>query len=238
MGAHHCLEDFENPFSGSEVFDNWSAYRNVSCHWSLAEEYAVNDAALLILGLEPQGARSEIRRSYGNDLPDGYEAILTALRTALKCGKIKGHIVPEVERDFNRGSYEVPGTVDCAASWVSRDSLIKWLEEVGYTDCPIFQVRSRPSGFRDPIHPRYSAKLAAVTAAWEAFDESADERGTPKQRLATWLRLNAARYGLVNDEGKPSENVIEELAKVANWATTGGAPKLSQEEARPDKFPF
>ena len=238
MGAHHCLDDFENPYTEPEVFDDWARYRNVSCHWSLVEEYAVSDAALLILGLEPQGARAEVRRSYGNDLPAGYEAILNALRTALKCGKIEGSIVPEVEQDFNRGAYEVPGTVDCNASCISRDSLIRWLEEVGYTDCFFFQMRFQKSGYRDPRHPRYSAKLAAVTEAWEAFDEKSDERGTPKQRLATWLRLNAARFGLINDEGKPSENVIEELAKVANWATTGGAPRQALEESDPVNFPF
>ena len=49
-----------------------------------------------------------------------------------------------------------------------------------------------------------------------------------------WLRLNASQYGLTDDDGKPSENVIEELAKVGTWATSGGAPKQSISQDDPD----
>ena len=238
MGAQHCLDDFENPWADVEPYDAWANYRSVSRHWSLVEEFAVVDAALLILGIEPQGARREISRFFGNDLPSGYDAILAALRAALKSGKIAGCIVPIVENDFDNGAYEVPNSVDCSASWISKDSLIKWLQEVGYEDCPFFQMRPLASGFSDVKHPRYSAKLDAVVQAWNAFDEKSTQPGTPKQRLSTWLRSNAARFGLINDDGKPSENVIEELAKVANWATTGGAPKQVLEESELEKVPF
>ena len=49
-------------------------------------------------------------------------------------------------------------------------------------------------------------------------------KGTPKQSLQKWLRLNAVAYGLCDDEGKPRESAITEIAKIANWKTKGGAP--------------
>ena len=46
-----------------------------------------------------------------------------------------------------------------------------------------------------------------------------------KQDLTKWLNLHAAEYGLTNDEGEPNKQAVEEVAKVANWNTKGGAPK-------------
>jgi hypothetical protein len=43
--------------------------------------------------------------------------------------------------------------------------------------------------------------------------------------LSKWLRENAAHLGLSDDEGKVNETGVEEVAKVANWQLTGGAPK-------------
>ena len=88
-------------------------------------------------------------------------------------------------------------------------------------------------GFKNEAHPRYSVKLAAVVEAWEEYDELSTESGTPKQRLSMWLRLNAARLGLAGEDGIPMETVIEELAKVANWVTKGGAPKRGLEKPDP-----
>jgi hypothetical protein len=51
------------------------------------------------------------------------------------------------------------------------------------------------------------------------------EGKTPKQALTKWLRENASRYGLSGDDGAPNETGIEEVAKVANWQPSGGAPR-------------
>lgn len=40
-----------------------------------------------------------------------------------------------------------------------------------------------------------------------------------------WLRSHAGRFGLIKDDGNPNESGIEEVSKVANWETKGGAPK-------------
>ena len=50
-------------------------------------------------------------------------------------------------------------------------------------------------------------------------------RKTVKQALVIWLRQNANRFGLTKEDGNPNEQGIEEVAKIANWDATGGAPK-------------
>jgi hypothetical protein len=87
---------------------------------------------------------------------------------------------------------------------------------------------AKAPGVTDASHPRYSAKLAAAIAAWEAFDDTVPGPGTAKQNLQIWLRQHAAEFGLVDETGSPRESVIEEISIVANWATTGGAPKKSK----------
>jgi hypothetical protein len=48
---------------------------------------------------------------------------------------------------------------------------------------------------------------------------------TVKQALLKWLRKNADKFGLTKDDGNPNEQGIEEIAKISNWDTKGGAPK-------------
>ncbi|WP_375638301.1 hypothetical protein [Bartonella sp. AA16NXGY] len=78
--------------------------------------------------------------------------------------------------------------------------------------------------FQDPTHPRYAPKLAAIVAAWEAVSE-AEGGKTVKGTLIKWLSEHAVQYKLVDDDNLPREKLIEELAAVANWEPTGGAPK-------------
>jgi len=77
--------------------------------------------------------------------------------------------------------------------------------------------------FLDRGNPRYAPKLAAAVLAWQAVTDPCGKH--PKQALMRWLREHAAEFGLTDDEGKPNETGIEEVAKVANWQPGGGAPK-------------
>ena len=43
--------------------------------------------------------------------------------------------------------------------------------------------------------------------------------------MMKWLRRHADQYGLTKDDGNPNEQGIEEIAKIANWDSKGGAPK-------------
>jgi hypothetical protein len=48
---------------------------------------------------------------------------------------------------------------------------------------------------------------------------------TVKQALISWLGKNAKHYGLADKKGKLNSLGIEEVSKIANWETKGGAPK-------------
>ena len=85
--------------------------------------------------------------------------------------------------------------------------------------------------YLDPANQNYSSKLAAAISAWDAVrsDESLTRGKTVKQAIIVWLRKNADRFGLTKDDGNPNEQGIEEVAKIANWDTKGGAPKTPGE---------
>jgi hypothetical protein len=78
-------------------------------------------------------------------------------------------------------------------------------------------------GYLDPVNPRYAPKLAAAVMAWQAVTDAGNV--SPKQALTKWLNENALRLGLSSEDGVPIQAAIEDVAKVANWETKGGAPK-------------
>lgn len=205
--------------------------RVISPFWKLAESLSVVQAALLVIGLEPQGRSNEVERFSDDRKPPNYLAARDAILSAVEKEIIEGKIAyREVGRGFD-GNEQI---VDYHDSTVSVPSLSDWLEAKGFETKAFRTHHEEPVGFRDPSHPRYSPKLAAVVEAWENFNPESKGPGTPKQHLMKWLRLNAARFNLTDDEGRPSENVIEDLAKVANWATSGGAPKTKLSEPDPE----
>jgi hypothetical protein len=110
---------------------------------------------------------------------------------------------------------------------VDVSSLKEWLEAKGIRPSFFFPEQSE-EGFRDKHHPRYSAKLAACVAAWEACEQKAESR-TVKQTLKEWLQSNATQYG-VGENGIVSDTAALELAKVVNWDTKGGAPTTGPDD--------
>lgn len=76
-------------------------------------------------------------------------------------------------------------------------------------------------------HAHFSLKLAAAIEAWRAVSTHPEAfRGkSVKQALMEWLRRNAEKFDLIKSDGSPNEQGIEEIAKIANWDTKGGAPK-------------
>lgn len=88
---------------------------------------------------------------------------------------------------------------------------------------PYFFEQPVPPDYLNPQHPRYAPKLALAIRAWQATHDT--EKCSPKQALESSLRIHAAAFGLVNADGQPINQVIEECGKVANWQPQGGAPK-------------
>lgn len=110
---------------------------------------------------------------------------------------------------------------DWEQTTIEIDDLKRWFSARGVAP-QFFFPQGVADGFRDRSHPRYSAKLATAVAAWEAVKAPAKNK-SPKQTLTDWIIGNGVRFELSNEDGVVSPSVAEEVAKVANWKTGGGA---------------
>jgi len=86
--------------------------------------------------------------------------------------------------------------------------------------------------FLSESHEYFSSKLAAAIQATKAVAADPELRHgkSVKQALIVWLRQHAGEYGLTKDDGSPNEQGIDDVAKVANWDTKGGAPRTPGNE--------
>ncbi|WP_375704520.1 hypothetical protein [Bartonella sp. AD328YNZD] len=211
-----------------------------SLEWLLrSQKLTILQAALLIAGLNPLVCKFPGEYSpEDSDIYEGEErvpfdkialfrAVYNEIVRVVEEGKLR--VEWYYHRDFWGGRWhENPIVQD---SSVSLDNLKEWLLLCGKRPKVFFpeddsrDVKDQKYAFQDPTHPRYAPKLAAIVAAWEAVSE-AEGGKTVKGTLIKWLQQNADQYDLRNKKnGKLKEDVIEQLASIANWEPTGGAPK-------------
>lgn len=198
----------------------------ISEWWKFVDEFTIHQAALLIVGIEPNSATGiNCHNKVPNRQPDGYAVLLQALGSGLAKGTLTGERIPRCEVDTNGNEYvEVAGSVDVERSTVERASLVKWLADRGHRTGFFFpDADTGTPDYLNPAHPRYSGKLAAAVRAWESVTDPG--KTSPKQALEKWLNEHAARFGMTNDDGMPVKQAVAECAKVANWKPDGGAPK-------------
>jgi hypothetical protein len=115
---------------------------------------------------------------------------------------------------------------------IEVEELKSWFLSRG-TAFPFFFPEGVADGFRDKQHVRYAAKLATAVAAWEAVERPSRNKSV-KQSLTDWVISNGVSYGLGNSDGIVTATVAEEIAKIANWHTSGGATPTYTEETEPD----
>jgi hypothetical protein len=190
-------------------------------YWRLCDDLSVVQAALLIIGEDPAVAQDYIGTWEPENRPKGYDAVKTALANAVKRKQLRTD-VPEDEDD-GRPIWE--------QARIQVDDLRAWLRSRGVTTGFFFPLSKGPDYLSDS-HPNYAQKLAAAIEAWTAVSGDAElRRGkSVKQALVIWLRQHANEFGLTKEDGKPNEQGIEEVAKIANWHTRGGAPKTPGNE--------
>lgn len=194
--------------------------------WRLCEELSIVQAALLIVGENPSSETGSFCEQWDmHNRPTGYEAAKTAISHALRKGFIAGELVPIFEHDINGNQCGiVEQSIDVKMSRVDVESLRSWLSGRGFKRGFFFpQVDSNSPDYLDPLNARYAPKLAAAVRAWQAVTEPGKK--SAKQALEKWLREHAASFGLVDDEGNPINQAVEDCSKVANWNQAGGAPK-------------
>lgn len=188
-------------------------------YWRLCDELTVVQSAVLIVGEDPSG--------FGpGEMPVGYNAAASALINAIERKRLPARFV-DICDEFDR-----PVGIDWDRTTISVEDLRAWLRSRGFKTGFFFPVPEGDPDYLSDFHPNYSPKLAAAIEAWKAV--SADEelrRGkSVKQALAVWLRQHANEFGLTKDDGSPNEQGIDDVAKIANWDTRGGAPRTPGNE--------
>lgn len=232
-----------------------SYWKEIGGFWSLSDTFTVLQAAALIAGFDPNSIDSsrqyfrdpETNQTDSDGISD-LTAVEIALTNAINAGKLKATIRRDARLqawdelpNFGESArpldpidpMEIPPqyqsmVIYCEApAWdkttIDREDLIEWLRSRGHTKGFFFPEESNSPDYLNPSNPRFPRKLAAAVHAWLAVADPGAK--TPKQALDKWLRENAARFGLTNDEGNPINTAIEECSKVANWQPEGGAAK-------------
>jgi hypothetical protein len=211
-------------------------------YWRLCDELSVIQAALLIVGVDPATSQDWILEWEAHRRPDGFDAAFAALKHAIMAGRLQAtvrrrakeigwtedlEIEDKFSRDENGDLFAYKTTPDWSLTTIALEDLRAWLSGRGIRTSFFFTDETELEAYLNPANEHYSPKLAAAICAWEAvnLDPSSLRGKTVKQASAIWLRRNADRYGLTKEDGSPNEQGIEEVSKIANWDTKGGAPK-------------
>lgn len=215
-------------------------------YWRLCDELSVIQAALLIIGVDPATSQEYISEWSANDRHAGYDATLAALTHAILAGRLKATIrksarqrgyneEPEENESVGRDERGIQIIYKDEPDWnmttVQVEELRAWLRTRGFKTGFFFPEDTESADYLNPADSHYAPKLAAAIGAWEAVkaDPVAMRGKTAKQAILIWLRRHADQYGLTKDDGTPNEQGIEEVSKIANWDTKGGAPKTPGE---------
>ncbi len=198
--------------------------------WKLYDRLTIEQAAALIAGYDPSsidGLWNDTNSSMVHPRPCIARDMLV---NAIKGGTLKADVVAKGEYvhvryvgNESEGFWEPIEEISTRGTLIDVDELKRWLTSRGFQTGFFFQDADQDDqpGYLDPDHPRYAPKLAAAVSAWLAVGEP--EKGTPKQAIEKWIREHAAQFGLTDDDGNPVNAAVEEIAKVANWNTKGGA---------------
>lgn len=186
--------------------------------WRASDELNIIQAALLVIGIDPASIQKNIEKLNPEEKPDKYEAAKTAIIAGIRKGKIHG------ELKYYQ-PYDEPPFLDLEQSFVDSDSLKEWLTSKNIRPKSIFSNDNDTIdlGFLDPDNPRYAPKLAAGVMAWNCVKEAYPKK-REKASLEEWLYKNAAKFNLIDEKGEPLR-LIEDIAAIANWDTSGGPPK-------------
>ena len=147
----------------------------ISDYWRLCDDLTLKQAALLILGIDPDSETGFYCEGWKpHERPAGYGAVKQALINSLSlCIKGKHHGMEDT--DMN-GNYigDIPGTTDIDRSTVNRASVADWLRGRGVRTGFFFpNVNSNAPDFLDSSNARYAPKLAAAAQAWQAVTDLA-----------------------------------------------------------------
>lgn len=185
--------------------------------WRIVKHFTIYQIALLMTERDPADFEDLLFQDWSKETRHEVLPIISALRHSIEDERLPLH------KEVYGESYG--DGIDFYSSLVDVGQLRIWLSMAGVAG-GFFHVPAPRDRVEDKYSSFYAAKLSAANAAWKAVtSDPASLRGkSPKKALELWLREHAAEFGLVNKDGTPNATGIEEIAKVANWKPSGGAP--------------
>ncbi|KAF0112935.1 MAG: Uncharacterized protein FD163_641 [Hyphomonadaceae bacterium] len=199
-------------------------------YWRLSDSFNLIQAALLIAGVDPSEAQDYVEEWEPSNQPTGYQAVKTALVSAIERRDIYADLVYQKVENNPFYSFETNqpvNKVNFELTKISRVSIENFLKERKIRSM-FFPSENDDDDPENSLGEYYSNKLAAAIKAWKAVTKEPHRlnKCTPKQAIETWLRANAKKYNLIKKDGTPNEKGIQEISKVANWQIQGGAPSV------------
>ena len=179
-------------------------------YWRLSDSFNVPQAACLITGNDP----AYMCHWDDNYEPEGYTAVITAIKRSLISGRIKSDCYT---RAFNTTSSEYD--IEWHKIYIELEEIKRWLKSKGITTGFFFPEKQSNLPYMDKKNPYYAPKLSIAIMAWEEVTNNPYllQNKSPKKAIEAWLETNASKFDL-------STQAIGEIAKIANWNTKGGAP--------------
>lgn len=201
--------------------------------WKQYRQLTVDETMNLISGFEP--GTCKFCNAKESEMPPDSVPIYRALVRDFKELNISMHISGEkvdwdnICRLVHPDEFYNPYSSWWATALLQVADIKDWLRKNGFESVFFQTDRSEiPDYFNDKLD-EHSPKLAAAVRVWEHFyhDQQNILPGKPlKQQMEQWLTEKATELDLLYN-GEPSKQAIEEIARIANWNTRGGAPKQS-----------
>lgn len=206
--------------------------------WKLATHLNVYQIALLMAGYDPGQFGMTHPTQWPNDVRNEAEPYTTAITNAVLEGGIAHSRVETVE--YNES------VIDWFLTRIEVGGFRDWLVSRNYRDGFFLADNAEADPLLDRTSEFYAPKLAAAVRAWREVtaDPDALNGKTPKKALEIWLKTHAAEFGLLDRDGNPIKQALEDICKVANWRPEGGAtrtpthrPKIGDPTPQPATHP-
>ena len=200
-------------------------------YWRKVDEFNIVQGALMAANLDPNVYQNNIENRDDSKKPEKYEPLKRVIISGISSGKLDAKVV------YYQEEYDRIDRISLHDTLISHESLANFLKSkninsvfFNYEDNSDHEPLTKTGKF-------YSPKLAAAIEAWQAVIKEPHRlyKTTPKQALIKWLEENAEKYELINDNGTFNKSGIEEVAKIANWKSQGGAPLLTAIYSEPEK---
>jgi len=216
--------------------------------WRLSDPLTVQQAAALIAGFDPVSVRfNSLNEAWfegetGLMDSDGIlwvQVAFLSLVNAINAGNLPATIRSKRVQEWDAkygGIKEVDEpTPDWRETKVTVSDLVAWMKAANICTGFFFPELTDAPDYLDPNNPRYAPKLAAAVKVWQAMEDENLLRGKGAiSAMEQWLESRYKELGLTHGQGSEkhgykagdiNKTAIEEVAKVANWRTSGGAAK-------------